>query len=278
MSGDSDETAAAAWDAQIPIRLTLAAADLVADENPAPILVMVRRYGYLAFAADQARPLFQHLLPPGEDSPWLEFNGRPLQWHIPAGVLHDLLCPKADKPWSLTVHYRACPVDEVLPWTSDLWRSSFINSLKEAAVIYSGSASRLLQMTSSTRSQLYKSAEAGDMAALSHINSQLGLPVVTSAQRLPLRVTVLTQGGSIQTASYPMPQTGSKSPTLREVLTDVLGTESELAGKVSDSSVHEGATKRVKIAGICPPLDLKVAWLHAMLHAADHFLYIAVDL
>lgn len=33
----SDDTAA--WDAQIPLRLTLAAADLVADENPAPVLV-----------------------------------------------------------------------------------------------------------------------------------------------------------------------------------------------------------------------------------------------
>lgn len=34
MSDDS-----AAWDAQIPLRLTLAAADLVADEDPAPVLV-----------------------------------------------------------------------------------------------------------------------------------------------------------------------------------------------------------------------------------------------
>lgn len=65
---------------------------------------------------------------------------------------------------------------------------------QEAAVIYSGTASKVLQMTSTTQSQLYKNAEAGDMAALSQISSQLGLPPATSTQRLPLRLMVLNQG------------------------------------------------------------------------------------
>lgn len=85
--------------------------------------------------------------------------------------------------------------------------------------------------------------------------------------------------GSIETASHPMPLTKSESPTLREVLTEVFGAESGVGGEVSDSSsIHEGTSKGVRIAGICPPLDLPVAWLHAVLHAADHFLYISVDL
>lgn len=76
-----------------------------------------------------------------------------------------------------------------------------------------------------------------------------------------------------------MPLTEGTSPTLREVLTAVFGADSGLGDKVSDSSSsHEGTSEKVRISGICPPLDLPVAWLHAMLHAADHFLYISVDL
>lgn len=68
--------------------------------------------------------------------------------------------------------------------------------MQEAAVIYSGSASKVMQMTSATQSRLYKCAEAGDMAALSQINPQLGMPAGTAApaKRLPLRLMVLSQG------------------------------------------------------------------------------------
>lgn len=44
----------------------------------------------------------QHVLPPGEDTPWFDVNGLPLWWQVPLGVLHDLLAA-GQKPWRLTV-------------------------------------------------------------------------------------------------------------------------------------------------------------------------------
>lgn len=277
---DHTGSSAIAWKAEIPLRLTLAPEDLVADEEPSPVMVMVRRFGYLTFAAEHARPLFQHLLPPGDDTPWLEFKGRPLPWQIPAGVLHDLLCTHSDRPWALTVHYRACPTDVVLPCTQDMWRSNFINSVKEAAVICSGSASRILQMASATQAKLYRSAEAGDMAALSEMSPQLGLPLTSSAQRLPIRVVVHSSDGTIQTVSRPLQLTAGESPKLREVLIESLGSDLELGSEAESPNEADAApaSHTVKIAGICPPLTLPVNWLHATFHAADQFLYIAVIL
>lgn len=81
--------------------------------------VMLARVGYLPTLATQALSAYQvrwqscagclhhtvaqHLLPPGEDRIWFDYNGVPLKWHIPVGVLFDTLCCTADLPWRLTV-------------------------------------------------------------------------------------------------------------------------------------------------------------------------------
>ena len=45
------------------------------------------------------------MLPPGEDTPWLEHSSLPLKWSVPAGVLFDLLAGEGELPWSLTVSF-----------------------------------------------------------------------------------------------------------------------------------------------------------------------------
>jgi len=311
---DAPNATAVACDAAIPVRLTLAASDLVSDQPPPPVMVMVRRFGYLAFAVEEARPYFQHLLPPGEETPWLECQGRAVQWceqqhrialhhqavghgrsdfliasahntnnlsmvrHIPAGVLYDLLCTDSQRPWSLTVHYRACPADVVLPWTIAVWRSTFINSLKEAAVILAGGAGRVLQMTSATQSQLWDGAQGGDMRAVAAVATQLGLPPTGGVTRLPVRVSLLGPDGGIQTTSLPVGVSGAEgAPTLRRLLDQLLDCPSPGGGD-GEAGGDPPPRWQAKVGGVVVPPELSVAWLWAALHAADHFLYIAVAL
>ena len=40
----------------------------------------------------------------------------------------------------------------------------------------------------------------------------------------------------------------------------------------------EARMQQVLVAGISPPLEAPLAWLHAQLHAADYFLYVVVHL
>lgn len=49
--------------------------------------------------------LLQHVLPPGEDTPWFEANGVPLRWTVPVGVLYDVFTDGQEKPWTLTVGF-----------------------------------------------------------------------------------------------------------------------------------------------------------------------------
>lgn len=41
---------------------------------------------------------------------WLEFNGQPIKWHFPIGVLFDLhMGNEPQLPWNLTVHFDKFP-------------------------------------------------------------------------------------------------------------------------------------------------------------------------
>ncbi|KAK3263984.1 Ubiquitin-like modifier-activating enzyme atg7, partial [Cymbomonas tetramitiformis] len=78
----------------------------------------------------------QEFLPPGDTRFWLDYEGLPLKWSIPTGVLYDLLAKKRDLPWELTVHFRTFP-DEVLLKCNDSQtvRAHFYNSLKVTAAL-----------------------------------------------------------------------------------------------------------------------------------------------
>lgn len=72
--------------------------------------MLVPRQGYLHSMVPQALRLLQHLLPPGEDTPWFEHGALPLRWGVPAGVLYDLVATQqAELPWRLTIHFRGYP-------------------------------------------------------------------------------------------------------------------------------------------------------------------------
>ena len=72
----------------------------------------------------------QHVLPPGEDTPWFDVNGLPLWWQVPLGVLHDLLAA-GQKPWRLTVFlYYQCHQD-FLPNVNGFCRGSILEYHRE---------------------------------------------------------------------------------------------------------------------------------------------------
>lgn len=50
-----------------------------------------------------------------------------------------------------------------------------------------------------------------------------------------------------------------------------------MVGKRGQQSLQiDGRQVDVLIAGICPRLDMQIAWLHLKLHHPDHFLYIVL--
>jgi len=134
---------------QVPLRVVLVETEVTTLNPPPAVYVMASRCSYLPAVAEQLLQHFQRVLPPGEHTPWFDHCGVPLKWHIPIGVLYDILHTERSTatplPWELTVHYRSFPSQELITCDDVTTpRSAFVNSLKEAAFALTGSSSAIM--------------------------------------------------------------------------------------------------------------------------------------
>ncbi|MBA0785966.1 hypothetical protein Gotri_025726, partial [Gossypium trilobum] len=122
------------WEGAIPLQIHLHESQVTTLPPPPPALILAPRIGYLPLLAPLIKPYFSSTLPPGVDTIWFDYNGLPLKWYIPTGVLFDLLCPEPERPWNITVHFRGYPGSVLIPCEGeDSVKWSFINSLKEVS-------------------------------------------------------------------------------------------------------------------------------------------------
>lgn len=67
---------------------------------------------------------------------WLDFNGIPLKWHYPIGVLYDLSASDIQLPWNITVHFSKFPEKEIMHcYSKEVVESYFMSCIKEADVL-----------------------------------------------------------------------------------------------------------------------------------------------
>lgn len=100
---------------------------------------------------------------------WLSFEGVPLKWHYPVGLLYDLHSglPTAESdsadtlPWKLTLHYTAFPVDQLMQMDAEskVLLDTFINSVKEADFIRNGTAKVAMGMSKDDSTTLWQSVQ-----------------------------------------------------------------------------------------------------------------------
>ncbi|KAG2448028.1 hypothetical protein HYH02_007055 [Chlamydomonas schloesseri] len=159
------------WATRIPVHLSLAPDNISSPSAVRPIYLMAPRQGYLNVLAAQAWPHLQHVLPsvPGRSTPrpWFDCCGVPLKWHLPCGVLYDLLNVGGQLPWRLTVHYTH-PPDSLAGWeTGATPLAQFMNCLKESSYVCRGpdGAGAVMRTGSSQQEALWGAVGAGDLPA-----------------------------------------------------------------------------------------------------------------
>lgn len=166
------------WKGGIPVQLQLHNSEVTTVPPPPPSLILVPRNGYLPLLVPNVKPHFQSALPIGQDTGWFEYEGLPLKWHVPIGVLFDLLCFQPIRPWSLMVHFRGFP-SELLPYEGeDAMKWSFINSLKEASYVMYGSTKHVMNLSQTDQSDLWRSVVQGDMESYNRVCLRLAPPSV----------------------------------------------------------------------------------------------------
>lgn len=169
------------WKGAIPLQLQLHNSEVTTVPPPLPSLILAPRNGYLPLLVPLVKPQFRSALPIGQDTGWFEYEGLPLKWHIPIGVLFDLLCFEPTQPWNLTVHFRGFP-SELLPCEGDdAMKWSFINSLKEASYVMYGSTKHVMNLSQSDQVDLWRSVVQGDLESYDRVCFRLAPSLGTSS-------------------------------------------------------------------------------------------------
>lgn len=132
------------------------------------VQAMVPRMSYLISQTRDVVEYFRDSAPPMSvmqgASIWFEAKGVPLHWHLPFGLLRDLLCgPSAhddalDLPWALTVHFLDYPKDALIPCENEqIIESHFMHSLKQSTFLRMGSTKTVMALPEAQQNQIWTS-------------------------------------------------------------------------------------------------------------------------
>eukprot|EP00667_Euglena_gracilis_P015753 EG_transcript_16403 len=150
------------WKGEVPVEYTLADSEVAVIGKPPPFYQLIPRMSYLPFYLPDVR---NHFAPAavklGQDKArmWLSHNNAPVKWHLPLGVIYDMIHqdsdPAAGPVLQLTVHFDGFPEGKVLSLqTEEDVGSFFLHSMKEAACIRFDSAKAVITLTTKDKQEL----------------------------------------------------------------------------------------------------------------------------
>ena len=115
-------------------------------------------------------------------SAWFSFEGVPLKWHHPIGLLYDLFSgavpastpstrhasgtstsseSKDSLPWQLVVHYSNFPSDQLVQLDEEgrAIHDAFINSVKEADFLRNGTGNAIMKLSKDDSTALWEAVK-----------------------------------------------------------------------------------------------------------------------
>nr|CAB3224220.1 autophagy protein 5 [Phallusia mammillata] len=250
------------WEGKLPVCFELASHEVDCPTEPGMLYLMVARTSYLTMFSQQIEEFFNNYINlKQKDEVWFEYNGSPLRWHYPCGVLFDLLCnPATDLPWSITVHFQNFPSDVLLRCPGDnAIESNYMMTLKEADQIkHKGQV--ISNMSRNQHMQLWHGIRSENFDEFWTINKKFmeGFEGLCTFRNIPVRVYF--QEKLLQR------QFAAEETTLETALNNFF----------PNSFSQDQQTMKVVIQGISPPLSSSLQWLSENLSYADNFLHICV--
>ena len=131
------------------------------------------------------------------------YDNVPLKWHLPLGLLYDVYVastrdnrqdpvPPAPLPFKLTLNFSPEREKPMLLEASPLvLHDSFINSIKEADFLRSGTAKPIMTLSAQESQALWTSTQEGDLQTFSKIHGSL-IPSPGQMRHVPLRLYLPT--------------------------------------------------------------------------------------
>ncbi|XP_046403770.1 autophagy protein 5 [Ischnura elegans] len=277
------------WEGKLPVCFQIHPEEVYALQAPDPFYLMVPRLSYFPLVTDKVRKHFsRHIQPERRDAEmWLDFNGQPLKWHYPIGLLFDLQGNDISLPWNITVHFDKFPEAEILHCPSrEAVESHFMSTVKEAdALKHRGQVAGSMQKKE--HNQLWMGLQNDKFDQFWSVNRRL-MEVGSTGGGGGGSATV--GGGAIDEGSSHRPcfrfipfrcympsldvpyrqrpvrpcTDDGRSRTLGELLEEVFPEEKGQATQ----------TVRVVTHGVEPPKEVPLQWLSEHLSYPDNFLHL----
>ncbi|KAL3881408.1 hypothetical protein ACJMK2_027853 [Sinanodonta woodiana] len=253
------------WEGNLPVCFTLVQEEVEAD-RPDPVSLMVSRQTYFPLVTDKVQKHFSQFTDKEKiEEMWLEYEGQPLKWHYPIGVLYDLFASADALPWNITVHFRNFPVEEILRCPSkDAVESIFMSTVKEADALKHKSQV-INNMQKRDHKQLWSGLQNDKFDQFWSVNKKLMDSTGEEVFRyIPFRI-YRRDGPYIQKLFKPSSDDGIDH-TLADLLNIMMIDFKELVC----------GNLRVVIQGVEPALDTTLLWLSQHLSHPDNFLHIVI--
>ncbi|KAH8554674.1 autophagy protein Apg5-domain-containing protein [Umbelopsis sp. PMI_123] len=267
------------WEGRIPLAISIdesEAQHFGTNNTPSPIFIEVPRTSYLTLLTEEVRDLYKAVgiaVPESTAEIWFEYQGKPLKWHYPLGLLYDILCisdpsyQQVDSvkaiPWNINVHFRNYPVAHLFRDQSAVTAQDFFMSMiKEADFLRYGSTKRVMNLSKSDQTQLWNSLCSNDYESFWKVNQRL-IPLDDQVVRhIPLRLYLPDDCPVIQDRVSPRNEEGEEL-TIQQIIQQLLPT---LDTSDSKAVCH----------GVVVPLDTPIVWASRNLAYPDNFLHITL--
>lgn len=133
---------------------------------------------------------------------YFTYDDVPLKWHLPVGLLYDVyvlstqdagqekenLTASTPGPFKLILHFTPDPEKPMVPDVSPVvLHDSFINSVKEADFLRSGTAKPIMTLSAQESKALWTSTQDTDLPTFHKIHSSL-MPSPGQMRHIPLRL------------------------------------------------------------------------------------------
>ncbi|XP_028394715.1 autophagy protein 5-like [Dendronephthya gigantea] len=266
---DDREVLRILWDGRIPVCFTLNADEVFTLEQPEPFYLLLPRVSYLPVVTDKVTKHFQHSIKPDMNttSIWFDFNGQPLKWHYPIGVLFDLYGSHKLLPWNITVHFEDFPEDELIRCESkEVVESFFMSAVKEADSLKHKSQI-INSMQKKDHKQLWLGLNNDKFEQFWSVNKRLMERLGEELfKHIPFRIHQCDKV-FIQKLAKPVNESG-ESQTLKHLMMETLPT--------MFSTEEDFQSIKIVIHGIQPPLETPLQWLSEHFSYPDNFLHIVL--
>eukprot|EP01117_Protostelium_nocturnum_P012356 TRINITY_DN4553_c0_g2_i1.p1 TRINITY_DN4553_c0_g2~~TRINITY_DN4553_c0_g2_i1.p1 ORF type:complete len:271 (+),score=64.79 TRINITY_DN4553_c0_g2_i1:116-928(+) len=249
------------WKTCIPIHFKLHPNELSALNSPPPLYKTVNRNTFLPLLASSIRKHFSSFittlhLGTHESELWFEYNGTPLKWNYPVGVLYDIFSTSSSPLWEVVVRFQGFPSDQLIPYQNEnSVKNYFLNSLKESVYIKNGDCSKINSLSVSDSADLWEGFKQLDYNRFWGSNRKLHPE--SNLKFIPIRLFKRNQSSYTQEIIFPL-RDNNKPKQLEDIFSEI--------GSENPSSVI--------ISGVQPPLDSPLLWVSENLCHPDHFLYI----